>query len=383
MQKSPKLLIIYVNPLPWKLNGDMVNDSWKHIPKELSKKHKVIFFSFSEAPLSIKNLFKKIFNYKNNLIIFESIKAEFFKKLHFNFLTYVLGFGKKVILITSLPDSRIFNLIGWKKPFYVYDCTDLLCDMNNQKEDILLKKIEIDFIEKCDLTFVNSKALFDQKAERVIKNKMYEVPAGFPLNDYLLNRKKSNLKKTNQKLTIFHIGSVSFRFDFELLDYIIKNNPKFNFVFIGPYLNLGIDWMSEMDSVKKTAQNWEKILSYKNVKNFGYMTREEISNIADKLDLGIIPYESAQEFNLYSNPVKFYDYLALGKPVVSTDIIELRKYKGVDNIDICSSKEEFNKNLHKNRKISESFLQKSYLIAKNNNLEKKLNVMMKEILKNI
>lgn len=63
----------------------------------------------------------------------------------------------------------------------------------------------------------------------------------------------------------------------------------------------------------------------------GLQPPEQVPALIDAFDVALVPYRDTV-FNRSSNPVKFYEYLALGKPVVSTDIPTLRPFSAVASI---------------------------------------------------
>jgi teichuronic acid biosynthesis glycosyltransferase TuaH len=60
---------------------------------------------------------------------------------------------------------------------------------------------------------------------------------------------------------------------------------------------------------------------------------ENVARLMSGFDLGLISYLDS-EFNRGSNPVKFYEYLALGLPVVATDVPALRPFAGAVSIGV-------------------------------------------------
>jgi glycosyltransferase involved in cell wall biosynthesis len=377
MQK--KLLIICVYPLTWKSTGKDVNDSWKYIPTALSKKCKVIYFSFSERTLAKRYFFSNFLNMVTNylfspLVIFEPIEGKILRKLHWHVLLFLLSLNKKIVIISSLPDERVFKLTKWHRPILTYDCTDQMCDMNDTTSDSIAKNIEREFIQKCDITFVNSHSLFQLK--RLYSSNVKIVPAGFPLKLYF---DLTPTEKRHDRLTAVYIGAISFRFDFNLLNYVIRNNPNINFVFIGPYLDLEIDWMKKMDAIQQTKKQWHEIVSLSNVQYLGYMDRKHIHAMSSGFDIGIIPYDVSQEFNRYCNPVKFYDYLAMGKPIVSTDILELRRYKKNKNIKIALNKYVFSTSIRSAFQVTDRYIRYARSVAQRNDVDRKAAKMLREI----
>ncbi len=68
-----------------------------------------------------------------------------------------------------------------------------------------------------------------------------------------------------------------------------------------------------------------------NVALLGPQPADRVPALIDAFDVSLVPYRDT-EFNRSSNPVKFYEYLALGKPVVSTDIPTLRRFAPVASV---------------------------------------------------
>jgi glycosyltransferase involved in cell wall biosynthesis len=68
-----------------------------------------------------------------------------------------------------------------------------------------------------------------------------------------------------------------------------------------------------------------------NVVLLGPQPPERVPAVMRTFDVALIPYRD-DDFNRGSNPVKFYEYLALGRPVVATDIPVLRRFGDVASI---------------------------------------------------
>jgi len=98
-----------------------------------------------------------------------------------------------------------------------------------------------------------------------------------------------------------------------LIKFLAEHNPEKSLVLVGPVWN-------EQDEVKL---NLEK---YKNVHFLGYKKYNEAPMYIQQFDVGIIPHKKAG-FSASTNPMKMYEYLACGKPVVASSNI------GTDNVD--------------------------------------------------
>ncbi len=68
-----------------------------------------------------------------------------------------------------------------------------------------------------------------------------------------------------------------------------------------------------------------------NVVVLGPQSPEELPRLMAAFDVALIPY-TEDEFNLHSNPVKFYEYLASGRTTVTTDIPSLRRFGTVASV---------------------------------------------------
>jgi len=109
--------------------------------------------------------------------------------------------------------------------------------------------------------------------------------------------------------------------DIELLKKIIDLLPDMSFVFIG-----------------EASVDCNGLLSKKNVWMLGKKPYEQIPDYGKCFDVAIMPWRQNRWIEV-CNPIKFKEYLALGKPVVSTPYLELEKY--LDAVYVARTPEEF------------------------------------------
>lgn len=93
------------------------------------------------------------------------------------------------------------------------------------------------------------------------------------------------------------------RIDFDLLDYLIKMKPNWQFVFIG----------EAGDSFT------DRYLKIENVHHFEPVSYDLLPDCINYFDLAFVPFQ-INEHTKGNDLLKLYDYLAMGKPVVSTKI---------------------------------------------------------------
>lgn len=120
------------------------------------------------------------------------------------------------------------------------------------------------------------------------------------------------------------IGTIDDRVDVELLVLCAKSLTEVTFVLLGP--------------VKRHRVNPGSLADLANVHMLPPCPHSEVPSIVAAFDVCLVPYR----VNAYTeglSPVKLYEYLALGKPVVATDLPYLRRE--ADKIRIARTPEDF------------------------------------------
>lgn len=209
-----------------------------------------------------------------------------------------------------------------------------------------------------------TKALKKTKMKSVIK-----IPVGYDLNRYL---KVSPYSKKG-KVTVGYQGGISDRMDFELtLDTIIKN-PDINFVFVGPI------YLESNHFPKKQMETFEFIGKLKRLPNVKIVKFEKsvkkLATIISSFNIGWIPYNTRIKFNKFSTPNKFYEYSAVGLPVISTPLGVLKEFQ--KTTFFFKTPEQFSKLVRKITLLnSKNYVLESKKIAVVNNIDKKLNAVI-------
>lgn len=121
-----------------------------------------------------------------------------------------------------------------------------------------------------------------------------------------------------------YVGAISDWFDYQLLMQIATALPKVSFVLIGP---------------EKMAK--ERLQPLANIYLLGRKNYQDIPPFLHNADVGIIPFNKKDHPDLVNsiNPLKLYEYMSCGLPVVSTDWVELRCLNS--QAMLCNTTEEF------------------------------------------
>ncbi len=162
--------------------------------------------------------------------------------------------------------------------------------------------------------FVNSHTLYQQL--RRYRSDITAVPLGFAYD--LFHQKKVKHRKSSIKsLRIGFVGGIDDRLDFKLLYKTAQSLKDSSFIFVG----------KNYFSYTNTPPIVQSLYSLPNVTFVDEVRKSAIPAIIQSFDICLIPYDSKQPFNRYCFPMKIFEYFYYGKPVISTDILELRKFR--------------------------------------------------------
>lgn len=144
------------------------------------------------------------------------------------------------------------------------------------------------------------------------------------------------------------------RIDFNLLDFILQSKKTWKFIFIG-----------EADKAFK-----QRFLKYSNVYLFPPVDYTTLPDCLNYIDLAIVPFKIC-EHTKGNDLLKYHDYLAMGKPVVSTDIAGAQDL--ADVISIAHTHQEFTQKMDQElQNNSPETVQKRKATAFNNSWPKRM-----------
>lgn len=126
------------------------------------------------------------------------------------------------------------------------------------------------------------------------------------------------------KPIVGYAGKMQEMFDVELMSHIVHQLTDINFVFIGQELNSR--WMKPL---------WK----YSNTHYLGDKPYEQLTNYLAAFDVCIIPYNQKRQHGV--DPIKFYEYLSMGKPIVTTNIGGVGVFRNFPQVRIPENADEF------------------------------------------
>jgi hypothetical protein len=204
----------------------------------------------------------------------------------------------------------------------VYDCVDAFVS-ENPAVNRIWQGYETRILRESDVVLANSGTLFASLTHR--HSRVYRVPEGLFDADLYIGE-----TRTGQPTDLKHIphpritfvGNISHRTDLPLVERLAHATPAYSYIFIGP-LDPGYDGRTN----EPLPDAFARIRRLPNVHYLGAKPKRRIPAYIGYSDVGLIAYDSKHAFNRGSFPMKIQEYFFMGKPVLSTPLPELNRYR--------------------------------------------------------
>ena len=190
---------------------------------------------------------------------------------------------------------------------------DMLDDVHGFKDKYInskkLLQQEKDLLKSADLVICTAKKL-EKKALKYNKNVIL-IPNAVQPVDFYASRKKGEKPPDLPEAEIYigYYGAIWEWFDIDLLCYLAENRSKYAFILLGTI----------------SPENKEIISNFPNIHYLGRKSYHELPKYLRFFTVAIIPFK-INNLTKSTNPTKVYEYLAGGKPVVTTDLPEIRDF---------------------------------------------------------
>jgi len=208
---------------------------------------------------------------------------------------------EKPILWLSLP-SAVPLLGKINECFSIYYCGDDFSSLEGVDHDVMAK-LEAELVEKVDLILVASEAL----SRKFPSEKTIFIPHG--VADYFYEAPDERPKDLPEGPVAGFYGSISGWVDQQLLIRTARKMRHWNFVIIGPQRCF-------VEHLKREP----------NIHLLGEKDHRELPNYIHHWQVSLLPFKDNAQIRA-CNPLKLREYLAVGKPVVSTNFPALKPYK--------------------------------------------------------
>jgi glycosyltransferase involved in cell wall biosynthesis len=192
----------------------------------------------------------------------------------------------------------------------VYHCSDDLSRVRGFPPS--LPSLEAELCRRADLVVTTSQTLCE--ARRAYNPNTHWIPNGVDVEHFLRSGAAAPAPELRQlkKPVIGFVGGLSEWVDTRLVATLAQRRPDWGFVLVGPAGGADLRSLRTLD----------------NVALLGPRPYADLPRYLAGLDVALIPFLQ-NELTWHADPIKVYEYLAAGLPVVATDLPALRRLSHV------------------------------------------------------
>jgi glycosyltransferase involved in cell wall biosynthesis len=205
------------------------------------------------------------------------------------------------LILTFLPTDTavdLVNLLKGQNTFVVYYCVADFAELSSNPQRLLESEREL--VASADLVLAQCSALATNCD--LSSKDVHIIPYGVNLEAFITANGASRNGNGHRfpRPVIGYVGGLHRHFDVELLIQMAQSRPDWSWVCVGP-----------------TQTPLGRLETLPNVHLLGAVEHNELAHQIESFDVGIVPYVRSA-FTETVVPTKINEYLAMGKPVVST-----------------------------------------------------------------
>lgn len=260
----------------------------------------------SFSPLFFPYYFNFFFQWINSLMVLRPI-SKWLSRNKFS----------EPIIINFIPNPITYSIVNnLNSNLIVYYMAD-----NMTQNDKKFRLIEEKIIKKSQLVFFSSINL-KNKIKKISKRRFLPNGVNFEIFNKIELSRKYNKRES---LKIVYLGAVRDIINENLILKISKKFPEDKIYFIGPIL-----------------KKFNKLQKRKNIIFLGEIKHKLVPRFLKNFHIGILPYK-VNLFTKSINPLKVYEYVSSGLPVISTNLPNVvRLGKDYPNINLLKAKSDEN-----------------------------------------
>jgi len=325
---------------------------------------------FSLKPVPVRSggkyyIYSVVILYSRNNILFKRI-SDFFVNIQYHAINKYFSRSKENIVLVAYPPSKYLPIAikAIKHNLLIADIVDDEAERKtdeNRKNQILenYKKI----LPQCRWIFSTS-PLINHKYKDYAGQEIAFLPNGVDINNFQANSHKKLFEKNNRKV-VGYIGIINKEIDIALFEYILAYYPQVDFVLIGFATNERL-----IDLNKLSVQ-------YSNFRYLGERNYMDIPGYTSVFDV-LINIKKNDHTTSGEDSMKIYEYLATGKPIVSTPVPPAYRFK--DLIYVAPDKYQFAEFLKKALEENDEDLRKRRIMAAmDNSWAKRVDVILEKV----
>lgn len=319
------------------LRWDFVYQRPQHLISRISNSYKTLFIEEPIPPGEYETIGFDLEVISKNLTVLKP-RVETIEDIHL-ILNRLHIYHAKLIWFYSPSFLPLLNSIS--ADGIIYDCMDELSLFKGAPEN--LRKQDQKLLNMADLVLTGGISLFESKSK--FSDSIYCFPSSVDYRHFASAQNSIPIPpdmKIIKKPVIGYIGVIDERIDMELLRESAKILPEYDFVMIGPLAKI-----TENDLAKA-----------ENIHYLGMKSYDDLPNYLKAFDIAMMPF-ALNDSTRFISPTKTLEYMAAGKPIISTAIKDVtRQYSNC--IPIVDSAETFKKAVTHLEKSSQTARNEKY-----------------------
>jgi len=216
-----------------------------------------------------------------------------------------IGFTNPILWIYTPHSSPLIGKFA--ECMVVYHCIERFSGQQIGYKKQIMQDQEHELLSKANLVFTHSEGL-RQLYEPYTQCPIFLLPSAADVKHFQTTQEIHPYIDELTKPRILVMGTLDERIDLNLLENISLRRPDWQLILIG--------------IIRSERANFAPLLRQHNVHHLDQQPFNQLPRFLNGADICLIPYVITG-MTRYINPLKAYEYLAAGKPVVSVDLPEL------------------------------------------------------------
>ncbi len=210
----------------------------------------------------------------------------------------------------------------------VYDCMDELSAFRFAPSELRIRELEL--FQRADVVFTGGQSLYEVKKHQ--HSNVHAFPSSVDFSHFALARNNKTEPSDQAHIPyprVGFFGVIDERMDLELLKGVAEAKPDLQFIILGPVVKIDPATLPALP----------------NVHYLGSKSYQELPSYLAGWDVALLPF-AKNESTKFISPTKTPEYLAAGKPVVSTSIRDVvRPYQELGLVQIADDVPSFVKGI--------------------------------------
>lgn len=245
--------------------------------------------------------------------------------------------AQQELLKQFMQEQQITDFIAWyytpmalgysqelKPVLTVYDCMDELSAFAGAPPQLLEREQEL--FRRANLVYTGGQSLYEAKKDK--HHSVHAFPSSIEQKHFAQAR--TDMPDPQDQAPIGRVrlgffGVIDERMDIHLVGEVARMRPEWQIVLLGPVVKI------HPDSLPRPA----------NIHYLGMKSYQELPAYVSNWDVALLPF-ALNESTRFISPTKTPEYLAAGKPTVSTPITDvIRPYGDLNLVHIASRPDAF------------------------------------------